>query len=1566
MENERSFYKKTCKILCGTEQGTGFLIDGYKVVTASHVLTQIISDPTVEIKAVFDGAEGGNKTEYIVTPLSKEWKKYPVAVLAAQEKIADITRTFGIQELSESDSVSVYGFLNDKSSALQFKFDVNRRIYYDDPEKEYSNVILSPDAAERTKNFQGLSGSPVVLNGFITGILLRQELENQEAIRLYAITGVQFRKYLSNQNVEVKVASLTEGEGKRRSNLQIGSIASTEIDNLLSKQFEPIRSERINGDFVGSWKQLQAFLAELPMSMCSHKQKAEFYYSGALWALSDGKQCEAEQYLRQAQIEDPEIDLSTYYAYEYIQSDNTEAARELLLPVGSAAELNLLLLCAIKEKRTIAYVQDEFYQCKIEADSETNRLMALIALNSNDYSTARKYVEQAFSQFRDAPGLLICDALISYWEAMNSVYPTCDRLGFICCEKRHFSPTTLQRENLEHAYLQLEKAYHQIAIPSQNQLSAQIVWGLAVVSTLLPGKDPIRWIEELMSNDDMVPSVILFMSDWGVKIAEDVQAEFLSRPIPNKDAGIHLLAVLQLYINGKRYSDAIQLFDEYGDLIAKTQNMDRDMFKLQLLLDCNLLDEAQEQLTAMKLPDTLKERYELGIAFKSGKRYGKALAVKAVALANKTNTALDYENANLICHKTKTWKQAEKNAKAWFQVTGELYALECVAAALEEQQRYPKALRVICRAESLGDVSEYIRQIKLNCYVGLSKFEEAIELSQTFDNCRSNAKLVMFQANSYLASGQKDQAVNVLQSYIDEGQFDFEVYKMFVALIQPDEPDSAFRYAYHLYLHDPENEDYLRFAGLIGIMTGHKELSEQFAPLFQADAKKGDYVRVATTSEVKEILKKERENNRYVAEQYQKAMIPLHFAEDSFAHGNLGFTYFEILRNNRTWLSRYGGREDYKEEANCSGVILDYTACLTLMVLELFPDVLTLYSDVWIPSKLLGIWLADINDLKKIQPHIEVKNSALYKALGEISYICEPIGLPEEKVATLSYNTVDVITSNCARKYSAYIIDDTPNGIIMEESVPEEWYDWQIKPEELYAALDELGMPYPPYNKEKTNPQNVQKLKEPCNIILNVHVLESLLDANALRQVSEFYSIILPENEIRKISNIFEDNLLRREAAEWLEKGYQTVSDLYIQGQVKICPIFQKSLPEQNRYAGLLEEEIHCAESWGCTVVCDDRFITSFTQISGKRGRHGDILSTADLLLLLNKHGIINRNVFYEKIDKLLQQNYSYFIPPADYVFNRLSLCSVNENGDLLEITSLGSLRRCLAIAFNVQQGLQSQPLRHGHRTELAGYVLILSHAFSENLNMVWTAEKNEKWKCAASNWLLMTMGDTLCDIAKADLHLQDWQPTKQAILIMEGIRFVDKKDILKPYFEWAFSYMRASWINDYTLKLKTVDSMCNIIKALDEEEMPEKLDVSSWNAIKLSFFVEFLTSLPVDFMKLVLENPKMQKYSRVITVHKTVHFHKASGFGPTFIPDEKILSGDEDCMEEAIIAVVKRPSENGSKILDLFSDERMGNVDKLLRYRLARFLFELSWYLPVETMYVAQEKKRYLALLRD
>ena len=112
----------------------------------------------------------------------------------------------------------------------------------------------------------------------------------------------------------------------------------------------------------------------------------------------------------------------------------------------------------------------------------------------------------------------------------------------------------------------------------------------------------------------------------------------------------------------------------------------------------------------------------------------------------------------------------------------------------------------------------------MNSLVALTRFEEARQLSDTFPDIHTNAKLVVFRARTYISEGQKEKAIQIMRAFADQGLYDLELYKILIELIQGDHPNLAYQYAKELYLSNPEDKNVVRFAGNIAIMTGHQGL----------------------------------------------------------------------------------------------------------------------------------------------------------------------------------------------------------------------------------------------------------------------------------------------------------------------------------------------------------------------------------------------------------------------------------------------------------------------------------------------------------------------------------------------------------------------------------------------------------------------------------------------------------------------------------------------------------------------------------------------------------------------
>ena len=1564
---ERNYlYRITCLVHCGTRNGTGFLVQSNLVVTASHTLSQYLLDPTINITVTFSDNDAHTE-KLTVIPSSDKWKCSPISILTLPYDIETNLQPLGINDPIEGNLASAFGYLNNETIGMNFDFEINRFVLRNDPNCDFANTVLAPKE-ERTIDFSGLSGAPVVVDNRIVGILLWQSAQNGTATCIKALTALSFRQMLEEQGVQPSLASLSCVEEQSTTGqypFNPALMYTNQIDILMSKQFEPIRQQRLNGRYIDSWEQMHEFLLDLPTSVCSSEKKAEFYYAGALWALLDGKTPDADEYLHYAIVENSALDTRTYRAYGLLIDGNTLGARQVLKPINTISVLNTYLNSFASEENAIQQAQATIDGSGLNPDGQTFQLMALFALKARNFTLAYQYISDAKELHLQSPQLAYCESLIYYWDAVCPIYNCNPYIGFVYIT-RPFYPTKEQSVLLNHAYDLLDTAYKTFQSSSENPQKQQIALGLTLISTLLPGKDPILWLVNL---DKLNPYSILFKLNYGIKISEELRQSFLSESVERNEIGLHAFALMKLYIHEENYDSSQKVFYEHRTEIANILQVSEEEAELRLLIDCNNFSEAKKKTAIIELSKESLERYTLIIMLREESTNKKILTNRIVNLAQTTQMSQDYFNADKACHLMQKWKLAEKNAKDWYRITGELCALESHAEALQEQGKYIKALHIINHAEESGDRSERIRQCKLNCLVGLSQFDEAIILSKTFPDAEKNPHLVEFQANIYIMQGQKDRAIRILCDFADDGLFDLQLYQLLVSLVQPDNPDRAFEYAYKLYLHDPENPIIIRFAGIIGLMTGHHELSAKFGPLMQKDTSDGTYLHSASIDETIKIIHQEQEHNQHTEEMYQELCIPLHIAADNFTQPNMGAILYFQWSTDYNLLAHYGAKEPININISES-IVLDYTACVSIIQLSLFDQVLSLFDEVWISAKLLPTWLNDINNLKNEQVDVAQREIKLSETLKNITFKVQPRFF-DSTIDSDVYHIGDIIELNCAKMNHALIVEETPFGKMAGKKIPEGWYELQISPAELYSALHQLHIVDIPYEENQIRTKVIDRLLIERKLVLNINTMNELLEAGVLKLVFSYFEIYLPEETVLTINSNAELRKQRKKAAEWLEAGYNILANLCRDKKINICPsiIKKKNRDRKNmRYTDLVEDELLASTEHGYHFWCDDRYFTSYNNIGRKRGKEYKVLSTLDILYCLSKKGSLSESGLYQCFDRLLEAKYAFFVPNQDYILNRLNLAEVDSSGRIIETQQLYLIRRSIGLALQEKNGLSQKTLKHTLITELAGYMMILIRTFQDCMLKIWLSDNTQPSKQSKANWLMEFSSEFLCDISLPRNNIRKSVALKQQYMILNGISLSASSKMQSQYFEWLFSYLYISWSHEQNLINDVALSVSEFILSNNlGEAIPSTIPVESWKKYEYYFYVNFLGSLPSRFLKYLLNQPNMGKYKSLFNLPLLENDIQYS-----ILPSEKlsldgIFSADEDTMEYALLLVSDRPTEYGLLVLNEFSFERLRKVkNKDIRYRISCFLSDLSWYLPVDSQLRAQEYKRYLSILND
>lgn len=1556
MSNEFGFYRLICQVRCGKEFGNGFLVAPDLVLTADHVIEPFFNSGS-RVEVCFE-----NEDPIICEVLSSpESPSIPLVVLKLNS-IREFNNFYvGNSVLSEGDSASACGFSSSDSITAD-KIDLK---YV----RSFDTLICNCNAEfkpidERRASFKGFSGSPVFANGYVIGIVLSQKTNNGIANRVMCLYGQDYRNKLLAAGIVFHLCDVVSGRSQFadiQTPVLTNQVASrdmiSEIDMLIDERFQPIKEARANGEIEKSKRELRLFLERLPSLHCSDAKKAECYYQGAIQLLLDHETDDAEHALQAAKVADSSLDDSIYRAYALLQHGLLEQAKECLGLVDSSIKLDAYFSCLIAQKAELSEFKSILQTTGISPNWQSLRLLAIAALRSSCFEEAHRYVRDAREKGHNDPHLPIVEALIFYWEALYRSYPNEDRTGFIIADNFHFIPDGRQVKSLEQAHKILLELYEGNVF-GDSETRSLLAWALLAVNVALPGKDYSHWLEEFRTLRPLDPIDIIFCANNRIAIPDGIRNGFLSLPVPEQDGGCHAYARYRLLLSIGRLEEARETFSAHLVEIAAYYNCPTDICQLQMLLDTKDCQSANKLLKKVRLSLDEKNRFDIAIQFQLAPKAFNRLVKQAVDFAHSSRESIDYGNALTICRFYKKWDTAVSTAKEWWATTGELVALEAYVEALFMKRKYKKCLEVIKKAENVGDNTVKMKQYKINALLNLAKTTEAREVARELGEATANPRLAVLEAQTFIAEGQPQQAINVLRSYADKDLYDFEVYQLLAELLKGEHPDLAFRYAELMYHHDPENIQVLQFAGNIALLTGHdnSELVGKFILQLNQGNGNGGFGQTVTIEEAIKRLHEVRKRQAWLENEYKDRKLPIHLFADN-ASDSFGGIIYSALERNIPYLGRFGVSKDIEINFKYP-LVLDYSSCLILYKVGHLETVCSWFNDVWIDQHLLEIWLNDINQLKSVQASVAQKAIQLSDAMKSLPFVCHS---SDDRILRAG---IDHVLLHCAKNTDAILVSEGFESGLSDEPIPEDWDKISIHPHTLYATLDHLRLPHPDYNNGVLLKESIAKVTPQCKLVLNQVILDELLSAGALEDVFYTFHVVLPTELVSSIHNQADSYRNRNKAAKWLEEAYNIVGRLLSQGKVTLKP--STSSKEQNTgiYCQLYIDEFNLVSSAQSTLVIDDCFGNRYRQINRQNG-NSPIISSYDLIALAYHAGKLNENEYYQVIDQLLSCGYGFFVPPPKYVLSRLCLSDIDAQESLNENPKLRNLRRMFAYAFDKDIGPRCYPGDTYTGPELAGFISELGNMFRDCLIDVWGSNRKLEWKRAASDWLLAFAGDFICDIERFNSNADESLASKQAtLLFVKALRISPEQ--ISEFADWLDPYLIASWWANPSFVPKAVKEISQFIQTtlLDSPQALHKKE--SIERVSIAYICNLPYLIRPFVIKELARHPHIAPLAKIMQEDE----RKISQLGDiqdciegTFVLDKaRILCGDEEAMDAAICFILADVQAHSEAFIQEFPIDSMSEVPDQANYTLARFLANLAWYFPPSMRAHLHELKRKLS----
>lgn len=1543
------------------EEGSGFLVSDDTIVTASHVITafSVNSEPIYVRFYDQEACSCGEDVQITVSPLNSDWESFQLVLLKLSITNSNGALHCSSHEPTEEEKLTAYGYLGTQEELLSSKFTISLI------KDEVYNLQLIPTAEERITKFNGFSGAPLFNDNAVVGVLLQQTLQDGTAIRLNAIGGISLREWLDATGVDVHIREIESKE--RAISTQVPMCAISEIDELQKMQFKSIQKELIAGDGIDTWAKLIAFIKNLEKSNCSITLKRDYFYIAAIWAMNNDDIQTSETYLGKAVSIDSGLDIRLYNAYRNIRTGEYEKAKQLLRPVDKIDILNAYLICFLNENKLPDAADEVIAVSGITPNAETYRILSLIDLRGENYESALEQIETAIQMDSQNYQYLMAKALVLFSSAIRTICTKTKELNFSFYHNHSFYPRESELRQLKEAAAILKK----LSEKSQDtEIKLKIQSAYFVVASMIPGKDLGIIINSMRQEDPLNPHAILFGITKNIGIPESILQSFLQLSIPEKQANLYARVKMEIYIQQKDYLSAKEIFEKYTDDILVQIGMDADVFPIILALECDKVKEAELLLKKTKLNSIDRERMRLNILDRSDPRGIKEFIRDITSLARKSGETIDYANANRMCKNYKKWLEMQQNAKAWFDTTKEITALFCVVEALFEQGKYQKALKVIEKIETEAPLPTALKTYRLNSLLGLSRFEDAIEYAKSYDAAYENPQLVLIMAKSYLSMGQKSNAVTLLRTFA-ETNVDTNVYQLLIEQIKGEFPDEAYCYVSRLRETYPEDKQIRRYCGYTGISTGHFD-DPTFYQLLQKDATEGDTsIQMLGIEEVKLFLEDSRKRMDTINREYNDGNIPIHLVAAEI-HSGMGGLIYQQWQESLPILAYNIRKRKIEKEIMPSSILLDYTMCVSILELDLFDKIQMLFPKIYILNTTLPIIINDIEKMRPTQQHIADKNILLLKTLKSLEYQCvqypTTIKIPENTCPT------DWVDLYFAKTYFAKIVSEQPHGKFTKEAVPEEWYQHQLYPNELYKKLEDLEFALSTFDNKGIREDVVSKLEIGDTLLLGRIELDTLLGMKQLKNVFNTFHVIIEENTITTLERDVNSYSRSDQTISWLDNIRKSLSDLVAEKKILLAPDVKHAEEDAGPYISMLFSELQTAQEQMLNLGIDDRMGNRFSYIGKKGERLCHVLNTLDVIYLLYNKKLINQNELFSYLDSLIANRYCYFIPDKAYIMSRLNQSNLDENGILQENSYLENLRILVACALNDFAGVSGIVRDKTVISEAAAYLTTLIHTCSDTLISIWSkSDWDTAKKEGTTHWVLMTLGDGLCDTSKIQINPLQHRALKFTSWINPCFSMLKTQEDCKTFIAQIFKYFNIAFFFHPEFQQEAVQSFASFAtQFLEDRKSNEEVDISgdymisNQEALRLAL-AKIFTYFPLYFCYLLLKEPNMDQFQEYINFNGNYPDFAEESYLVTDVSVfdiDGVLSGDEDAFESTILYVCANPIENGNDVLSQLTDKKLVSVSKGLRYRMSRFLFELSWYLPSELQHVVSEKKRKLALI--
>jgi len=176
--NNQQIENATCRIQCGNEKATAFFVSEHLLLTAYHAVIEF----EAQVSEVYIDEKNGvqNRCEIVAT-----FPDFDLCILSTSTSSANIL-PLQATEMKVGERCSVFGFpYRGSADDITLSGKINKTLT-----NERDDFVIGDIDIEGNFDYGGLSGSPVVIHGYVAGIILRQVDQKLSAISIVKLNDV--------------------------------------------------------------------------------------------------------------------------------------------------------------------------------------------------------------------------------------------------------------------------------------------------------------------------------------------------------------------------------------------------------------------------------------------------------------------------------------------------------------------------------------------------------------------------------------------------------------------------------------------------------------------------------------------------------------------------------------------------------------------------------------------------------------------------------------------------------------------------------------------------------------------------------------------------------------------------------------------------------------------------------------------------------------------------------------------------------------------------------------------------------------------------------------------------------------------------------------------------------------------------------------------------------------------------------------------------------------------------------------------------------------------------------